>query len=322
MAPIEIYGSSETGGIAWRQRSGYDEGWLPLLGVTWRIGTGAPSADEPDGRSTDHDRNPTEGLLELRSPFLPDEDWHCTDDRVRAEPDGGFMLLGRSDRIVKIEERRVSLTAIERCLLESPLVADARVLVLERGRGLRVAAALVLTTAGDSLLQRQGRRAVHAELRTRLDRSIERIALPRLWRYVDALPVNAQGKVTDTALRALFVHDLPEQRRWLERGPSHARAALTANAGHAAFRGHFPAAPVLPGVIQLDWVISLAREAFTLELPVRRLEALKFHAPVQPGTRLEAMLEWDASACRLGFECRSVQGVHASGRVRFGSFDV
>jgi acyl-coenzyme A synthetase/AMP-(fatty) acid ligase len=39
--------------------------------------------------------------------------------------DGGFVLAGRADRIVKIEEKRVSLSAIEQRLLASPLVREA-----------------------------------------------------------------------------------------------------------------------------------------------------------------------------------------------------
>src|SRR5690606_27959041 len=35
-APFEVYGSSETGGIAWRCE-GVQQGWKPLPGVDWRI---------------------------------------------------------------------------------------------------------------------------------------------------------------------------------------------------------------------------------------------------------------------------------------------
>ena len=52
--PIEVYGSSETGGIAWRQqRAKIDEAWSPFPGVTWRI-------------------DPQDGVLEVRSPNLPE----------------------------------------------------------------------------------------------------------------------------------------------------------------------------------------------------------------------------------------------------------
>lgn len=302
-APIEIYGSSETGGVAWRQRvgNGTDDRWTALPGVEWRI--------EAE-------------VLQLRSPFLADAGWYVTEDRVRADASGGFTLLGRADRIAKIEERRVSLSAIERSLLESPLVAEVKVLVMVRDAAARTAAVVVPSDAGSALLQAQGRRAMSDALRAAIASSVDRVAWPRQWRYVNALPVNTQGKVTEADLQRLFDDHEPDGVRWLEQGPTQARVELVANEGHAAFAGHFPAAAILPGVVQLDWAINLARQAFAIAAPVCRLEVLKFQAPVLPGLLLEATLEWDQALMRLMFQYRSSQGKHASGRVIFGQLDV
>jgi acyl-coenzyme A synthetase/AMP-(fatty) acid ligase len=119
--PIEVYGSSETGGIAWRQQaSQLDEAWTPFPGVHWRI---APAHD----------------VLEVSSAYLPNADWFRTADRAVAATDSRFLLKGRIDRIAKIEGKRISLSAIESLLLASPLVATARIIVLEGSRQ-RVAA--------------------------------------------------------------------------------------------------------------------------------------------------------------------------------------
>src|SRR5262249_11269366 len=61
--PIEVYGSSETGGIAWRQQRTREETWTTFPNVDWRIES-------------------TEGLLEIHSPNLPDDNWFRTADRV------------------------------------------------------------------------------------------------------------------------------------------------------------------------------------------------------------------------------------------------
>lgn len=299
VCPIEIYGSSETGGIAWRQRTVQGERWTPLPEVQWRI----------DGDSGD--------LLALRSPFLPDAHWFVSADRVRAESDGGFTLLGRADRIVKIEERRVSLTAIERLLAASPLVAEVRALAVALGRGQRAAAVLVPTAAGAALVQGGDRRALIAALRETLRGQIDRIAWPRHWRIVAAMPINAQGKLTEAALLALFAQPVPW--RWLERSDSAARAERIAEAGLAAFEGHFPAGAVLPGVVQLAWAVEAGREAFGLSAPVQRIEALKFQQVVRPGTRLSLTLQWDAAARKLRFRFESSAGVHGSGRLGYAA---
>src|ERR1700761_8681364 len=110
-APVEVYGSSETGGVAWRQRARHGDTWQPLPGVEFRV---------------------EDGELAVRSPHLPDLPWGRTSDRATPAGDGmdGFELHGRADRIVKIEEKRVSLTALEQRLAASADVAEARVLML------------------------------------------------------------------------------------------------------------------------------------------------------------------------------------------------
>lgn len=85
VAPTEVYGSSETGGIAWRRWDTDLPPWQPLPGVQWRI---------------------DDGCLAVASAHLDTPDWWRTQDRVEALADGRFRLLGRADRIVKIEERR------------------------------------------------------------------------------------------------------------------------------------------------------------------------------------------------------------------------
>src|SRR5262245_38020021 len=183
--PIEVYGSSETGGIAWRQqRTRRDEAWTPLNGVTCRV-------------------DPEDRILEVRSPHLPDGQWFRTADRVDFVDKNHFLLKGRVDRIVKLEEKRISLTAIERHLIASPMVTDARVLVVE-GRRPRIAAFVVPSLQGHHKLVKVGKLAFNRILGDMLSQSIEQVGIPRVWRYLDALPVNAQGKTTQTELIALL----------------------------------------------------------------------------------------------------------------------
>ena len=98
---IEVLGSTETGGIA--SRCGHDDAWKPLPGVEVRI--------------DDH-------ALCVRSRHLPGSDWVRTEDRASASDDG-FRLQGRADRLVKLEERRISLQSIERALRADALVDEA-----------------------------------------------------------------------------------------------------------------------------------------------------------------------------------------------------
>ncbi|MDZ5459473.1 AMP-binding protein [Azohydromonas lata] len=300
-SPTEVYGSSETGGIAWRRRALQGETWQALPGVEWRI---------------------EDGLLGVRSDRLADAaQWWRTTDRVRPGPNGGFELLGRADRIVKVEEKRISLDALERALLRGGELAEVRVLLLPAALGGRLAVVGVLTAAGRALLQTQGKRALNERLRAALLDEVERVALPRRWRYVATLPSDTQGKCTEAALASLFQPAMPAPR-WLERTPARARVELLLDAGLRVFDGHFPGAPILPGVAQIDWAVALGRECFALAGGFQRADALKFQRPLLPGMTVELLLEHVAGSGVLAFRYTSADGTHAGGRLVFGAADV
>ncbi|HSV34484.1 MAG TPA: AMP-binding protein [Ramlibacter sp.] len=295
-SPTEVYGSSETGGIAWRQRAWHGDRWQGLPGVQWRL---------------------QDDVLCVRSLTLPDpQNWWETTDRIQLLEDGGFVLLGRVDRIVKIGEKRVSLTAIEAALTALPEIEEARALLLGEAASARLAVVAVPTQAGWQALQAQGKRALNEKLRALLLQSVERVALPRRFRYVHALPVNSQGKSTEALLSALFRPLLP-QAEWSRRDATEARLAVQVTPDLAVLDGHFPGAPVLPGVAQLHWAIEFARTCFTLPGRFLRAEALKFQRPVIPTVRLELALRWRAETGQLSFEFTTHEGVHSSGRVVF-----
>ena len=291
-AAIEVFGSTETGGIAWRRGDGSRAPWQPLPGVEWRL------EDE---------------LLQVRSPHLPSPDWWPTSDRAFAAGDGRFQLLGRADRIVKIEERRISLDAIEARLRESEWVDEVRLVALP-GQRVLLAAVAVPTMAGRALLDGEGRAAFAQRLRAWLSGHCDPIALPRRWRFPEAMPADARGKTSERALAAMFRPLMPTPH-WRARDASSATATLVASPDLAAFEGHFPQAPILPGVVLVDWAVRLGREAFGLSGGLLRMEALKFQQLVRPGTELTAELAWAPG--RLDFRFTSTHGVHAGGRLRF-----
>ena len=99
--PIEVFGSTETGGIAYRQQHSSHELWQLFDGVQAELNQ--------------------EGCLKLQSPNIaidPDANnsWYQTADACRFHSATQFELLGRTDRIVKIEEKRISLVEVEQRL--------------------------------------------------------------------------------------------------------------------------------------------------------------------------------------------------------------
>ncbi|MES2162330.1 MAG: AMP-binding protein [Pseudomonadota bacterium] len=316
--PVEVYGSSETGGVAWRQRSGItDDAWQPFPTVAWRLG----AADD---------------TLEVRSPHLADDNWLALADRAARVGQQRFLLLGRSDRIVKIEEKRISLSAMEAALLASGMAAEVRVVLCEPNAGERerLAAFIVPTPAGRALLDAEGKPAFNARLRAVLATVVDAVALPRRWRYLEQMPLNAQGKTTQAALLALLGGDdgaagrrprLPQLReleRELDREPQRMLLEVSAPANLLYFDGHFDAAPVLPGVVLVDWAIHYGRQYFKLPPRFKGINALKFQQVIQPETPVQLELLHEVAKGCLQFRYVSEAGQHASGRVMLGDSDV
>jgi len=297
-APTEIYGSSETGGIAWRQGGSL---WQPFVGVEL-------SQDE-------------QGALRIASPCLPPDHVEQTADAARIQADGRFELLGRLDRIVKLEEKRISLPMLESALSEHPFVSEARLSVIEDNRAF-LAALVALSDAGLHALRNQGRRALTQALRKHLAQYCEALALPRRWRLVRQMPCNAQGKLPQAQLEALLrtprcltperLGERQEDDQW------HLELSVPVDLAH--FSGHFPQTPVLPGVVQIDWAISLARQLIE-NLPPRfqGMEVLKFQQLARPGDRLQLTLRFDAQRSKLHFSYRNGDAPCSSGRILLGA---
>ena len=302
---VEVYGSTETGGIA--HRSVVDAAapppWTPLPGVAVTL-----SRDEE--------------LITVESPFLTTMGPFETGDRGRILADGSFFLEGRKDRIVKLEERRVSLLEIEDRLKGCAEVDDVRVLALETAASrAAIGAAVVPSEQGWHLLEARGKRALRESLHNALKPHLEALALPRRWRFVRRLPETAQGKTTAASLAALF---LPASGRVVEPEGAHrtvsgtrAEIGMELQRELVYFDGHFDAAAILPGVVQVDWAIKEARKCFPVPCTFHRIEALKFFSVLPAGTRVKLELEFDASKARLGFSYHSGEITHSSGRIKF-----
>jgi len=178
---VEIYGSTETGGIASRCRAKGETGFTPFDNIDWKV------VDE---------------RLHVKSEFVSPEikkqpdGFFETGDRVRPHGDGSFMLLGRSDAIVKVGGKRVDLEEIRDKLITIPGVRDSFVISIsvQKGRGNAIAAVV----EGD--LDRTCFRQTLSDL-------LEPYAMPRSIKIVDKIPSTASGKYDRQAIEEMFRTD-------------------------------------------------------------------------------------------------------------------
>jgi acyl-coenzyme A synthetase/AMP-(fatty) acid ligase/3-hydroxymyristoyl/3-hydroxydecanoyl-(acyl carrier protein) dehydratase len=289
----DIFGSTETGSIAHRASG---SPWRPFPGVAIR-------------RLED-------GRLSVRSDHLGGDAWHETADLVSPLPEGSFELLGRADRIVKIEGNRISLTDLEARLAASPLVEQAAVVALETDP-VSLGAAVVLTAEGRAQLQQIGAFRLGRSLRRGLAEALAPGGLPRHWRFVPSLPVANLGKRRNADLAALFApaQDAPHEPvlRSELRTEDKVTLELFIPAELQCLQGHFPGLPVVPGVAQLDWAVKLAARVFELPIAAAERFQIKFKRVATAPSVITLTLRHLSSQGQIAFEYAQGDSVISQG---------
>lgn len=107
------------------------------------------------------------------------------------------------------------------------------------------------------------------------------------------------------------MHDLVPQDLTVQDGVI--TGHVTIPLGHAAFDGHFPERPILPGVAQLDLALSLLQQAIGLRVRLERIRRMKFSSIVTPGAVLTFRLEPDAARTRLAWSLATARAEASSG---------
>ena len=184
IAPLEVFGSTETGGVAWRRQDS-----SPPDGFDWTV------FDPVDVRV---DR---EGRLVVRSPFSFRRRF-TMGDGVELSPDGRrFKLLGRMDRMVKIAEQRVFLPDMEERIRSLNGVEDVALIALDGDKGPYLGAVVVMS---DPKFRSHDAKSVLA-MRKLFIPVFPAGAVPKRYRFVDEIPRNPQGKVLASELKKLLV---------------------------------------------------------------------------------------------------------------------
>jgi acyl-coenzyme A synthetase/AMP-(fatty) acid ligase/3-hydroxymyristoyl/3-hydroxydecanoyl-(acyl carrier protein) dehydratase len=310
-APHEIFGSTETGGVAWRQlqKAGEACAWTPFPGIHIR--------QESDT-----------GCLQVASPFIhPSElsdGWYTMQDSIALEASGCFHLKGRVDRIVKIEQKRVSLEHMEQRLMQLDGIDDAAVALLSDGTAQsgrsRLGAAIVLSESGLQQADALSSSQLNDHIKQHLLAWFEPTVLPRAFVFVDRLPENAQGKKPLAEIRALFnKKDNPESTLpsiCSEETDDHSvTLQCEVPADLVYFDGHFDALPVVAGVVQIHWAMKLAEQYFGVTVNATQLEAIKFHKLLFPRDRFTLSLRHSNEPEKIHFSLAQGENKFSSGRV-------
>ena len=298
-APLEIFGSTETGGVAWRRQGG-----APVPdGLDWTVF--APVRVSA-----------TDGRLVVDSPFSCSKGFAMGDGVVLSPDHRRFRLLGRLDRMVKIAEQRVSLPEMEEKMATVAGVRSAALVKLDGPHGPYLGAVVVPDLTGQPP-QTLRKRILALELRKRLLPMFPKGTAPRKYRFVHELPRNAQGKVRASALARLFGTAWGEpfvlEARRLADGWE---ADLVFDPDAVYFQGHFPGFPLLAGVVELGVAHHFAEALLGRALVLKTVRKMKFSGMVHPGEVVRLSLKC-ASPGSVSYRYQKQEAICASGVMEF-----
>jgi len=297
ITPFELFGSTETGGIAWRQHTSKSEPvWKPFRNV--------------DVRS-----KPPDGFLQVRSPFLSESDkegWFTTGDLVEIIPSKGFLHRGRGDRVVKIEEKRLSLQDMENTLETHTLVESAKVFFKEPPPFLQrrppLTAVLVLNKKTNKKQEKNTERKLIRNLRQFLSKTFDPVLLPRFWKFVDKIPTDPQGKITVEILRSLLdpaelMRDpqIVDKIKTVVKRSTVLSLKLKIPKNLIYCDGHFEGYPLVPGVTQVHWAAEFIKDLLPSIFKITAIESLKFHKPLLPGKNCCLELKYSTDNQKVSF---------------------
>lgn len=291
---VDIYGSSETGHIAWR--SSPDAPWALQRGVEFK--------------------QPISEILEIKSKFCPNDDWFSTSDLAR-QKENSFEILGRADRILKIEGTRISLSQLLNSIKESNLVEDCYISDLDSGRRSQLGCVIKLSGQGCQLILAEGKLALINQIKNSLKGRVNSIAIPRRWRFVDQFPQNSMGKVVKQSLDDLFsegIHSPIVVSRNVQEFS--VELVLDMSKTLACFEGHFDGFPVVPGVALVEWAIKYA-EGFGNSAVFVGMAQVKFQKFIKPNQIVHLSLERSPDSQNIKFQYRNLDTIVSSGILKF-----
>ena len=292
---MEIYGSTETGGIAYRQ-SKNGPVWTPVEVCKMSVAEN--------------------GCLNIKSSYILEADGFTTGDLVELYDDGRFLLQGRADSIVKIEEKRISLPEVENRLKQTGLLQDVRVVPMD-GKRQYLAAAIVLNNAGREKFAGATKLSINNYFTDFLSQFIETTVLPKKWRYLEELPQNTEGKIRVRDIQTLF--KLPESPDFkilkFHREPGVLVTKLLFPSTSGFYDGHFPEFKLLPAVAQVDMALRLARNFLDVPKALSKIHRTKFAGPILPDVPVILNVMYNEDSAKVSFNYTLADDEESDGKI-------
>ena len=259
---IDIYGSTESGTIAYSNNY-IENAFMPL-----------PNVDV----STDEYNQ-----ICVKSNYFMDDVLTLND--VIEKKGNKFKILQRSDRILKIQEKRISAVELEEHLNQHKFIDTSYCFKYKE----KATAAVVLNLEGKKELLKAGSIEFIKQLKIYMRQFSE--IYPQKWRFLYEIPKTETGKTDKKAIEKIFELNLSMPLVFDKKEDTH-QVELTISflRNSNFFQGHFPEIPILPGVVQLFFAHFFAEDSFG-KISGSKIKKIKFSKIIKPDTIVKLKLK-------------------------------
>lgn len=303
---VEIYGSSETGIIGYQAQK-----YTPNPPTQTIFKSFPPVKLKLDSSSR----------LMISSAWLDSFEGEkaefLSNDCAKIHDNDTFTLLGRYDRIIKLNETRISLDFVESILKSSNLIENVRVGKID-GQN-RLSAIIVLSNEGKKSFRLRGKKGIKSAIKSLLQSNTSLISTLRYFYVRSSLPYNEQGKITLKAFSDCVNDKITPTFRLISQNiSSDETKTCTLQAyideGCFYFDGHFGDFPLVPGFVELGFALDCASKYLDTPLDsIHKIQNVKFSSFLRPCDN--AKLELERSQNRLSFTLYANDKICSSGKI-------
>ncbi len=284
---VEIYGSTETGVMAYRQDFK------------------APFNLFPNTKIIAGEQTEVETIYSLNSPVT-------IGDKINILDSNQIQIIGRTDRIYKIQEKRICATDIENELKTHSFIND--VYIIKHSD--KLASLCVLNLNGLQYLYKNGMTKLTKELKSHLTSDI----IPQKWKFTDEIPKTQTGKIDIKSIEEIFNLNLSlpvVSQKSLSENKAEIKLYFYRNCNF--FKGHFDGFPLVPGVVQLFFAQYFAKKIFNINCVSGQYRKIKFTNIIQPDKLITLELEYLSNG--INYKYKDENANYSSGLLPIKSFN-
>ena len=220
----------------------------------------------------------------LKSKFILDDSFILNDD-IKFVDNNNFILKGRNDRTLKIQEKRINAIEIENKLNQNEFVKESYCFKYSG----KLAAIIVLNEKGIAYYIKHS----SSDIIKLLKQCVAEISeiIPQKFRFLNEIPKNQMSKIDKEQIERIFSVNLsfPIITNILEM-ENKIDIDLFFPKNSNFFKGHFNIMPLVPGVVQMYFAQWFSEYKFP-NVKIKQAKKIKFSNIIKPDEKIVLSLE-------------------------------